>query len=289
MINPIWLRSFCTLVELGHFTRTAERLYMTQSGVSQHIRKLEEQLDTLLLVREGKQFSLTDAGHKLYQQGQTVLLALEQLQQTVTLDPPFTGLVRLMSPGSIGLKLYAELLDLQLEHEQLTLDYRFTSNAGVEEAISRFDTDIGLMTSKPTLPEVYNQLIGQEPLLLVLPTKHKSPSWEALQTLGFIDHPDGAHHANLLLGANYSEYQHSGQLPSKGFSNQISLILEPVSRGLGFTVLPAYAVEAFARQEHIRAYALDVAVSEPLYLCYRRQSALPKRVSSLIDVIKGLL
>ena len=289
MINPIWLRSFCTLVELGHFTRTAERLYMTQSGVSQHIRKLEEQLDTLLLVREGKQFSLTDAGHKLYQQGQTVLLALEQLQQTVTLDPPFVGLVRLMSPGSIGLKLYAELLDLQLEHDQLTLDYRFTSNAGVEEAISRFDTDIGLMTRKPTLPEVYSQLIGEEQLLLVLPAKHKSSSWEALQALGFVDHPDGAHHANLLLGANYSEYQHSGQLPSKGFSNQISLILEPVSRGLGFTVLPAYAVEAFARQDLIRAYALDVAVSEPLYLCYRRQSALPKRVSSVIGVIKTLL
>ena len=46
MINVTWLRTFCTLAEVGHFTRTAERLYMTQSGVSQHIRKLEEQLDT---------------------------------------------------------------------------------------------------------------------------------------------------------------------------------------------------------------------------------------------------
>ena len=43
MINPILLRSFCTLVEVGHFTRSAERLNMTQSGISQHIRKLEEQ------------------------------------------------------------------------------------------------------------------------------------------------------------------------------------------------------------------------------------------------------
>ncbi|WP_367114560.1 LysR family transcriptional regulator [Marinobacter sp.] len=34
MINTTWLCSFCTLVEVGHFTRTAERLHMTQSGLA---------------------------------------------------------------------------------------------------------------------------------------------------------------------------------------------------------------------------------------------------------------
>lgn len=54
MINTTWLRTFCTLAEVGHFTLTAERLHMTQSGVSQQVRKLEEQLNTELLVRQGK-------------------------------------------------------------------------------------------------------------------------------------------------------------------------------------------------------------------------------------------
>ncbi len=43
MINPVLLRSFCTLVEVGHFTRSADRLNMTQSGIRQHIYKLEAQ------------------------------------------------------------------------------------------------------------------------------------------------------------------------------------------------------------------------------------------------------
>ncbi|MRY60822.1 LysR family transcriptional regulator, partial [Parabacteroides distasonis] len=42
MINPLWLNTFKTLVEVGHFTQTAEKLYMTQPGVSQHIKKLEQ-------------------------------------------------------------------------------------------------------------------------------------------------------------------------------------------------------------------------------------------------------
>jgi DNA-binding transcriptional LysR family regulator len=56
MINHIWLKTFCTLVDVSHFTKTAEKLFMTQSGVSQHIKKLEKQLDSQLLIREGKTF-----------------------------------------------------------------------------------------------------------------------------------------------------------------------------------------------------------------------------------------
>lgn len=121
------------------------------------------------------------------------------------------------------------------------------------------------------------------------PASQTSLSWEALLQLGFIDHPDGAHHAKLLLGANYPEFEHSDQLPNRGFSNQIGLILEPVSRGLGFSVLPAYAVEAFARQDKITAHRLPVAVSETIYLCRRRQAVLPRRVDSLSEAIKACL
>ena len=110
MINTTWLRTFCTLVEVGHFTRTAERLHMTQSGVSQHIRKLEEQLGAELLVRQGKQFSLSGAGERLYAEAQGILFALSNLEQTIAEDPPFEGSVRIMSPGSVGLNEHAVIL-----------------------------------------------------------------------------------------------------------------------------------------------------------------------------------
>ncbi|MGC7906805.1 helix-turn-helix domain-containing protein [Vibrio anguillarum] len=37
----MWLNTFKTLVDIGHFTKAAELLHMTQPGVSQHINKLE--------------------------------------------------------------------------------------------------------------------------------------------------------------------------------------------------------------------------------------------------------
>ncbi|MEF2276636.1 LysR family transcriptional regulator, partial [Pseudomonas aeruginosa] len=33
MLNPVWLHTFKTLIEVGHFTQTAEKLFMTQPGV----------------------------------------------------------------------------------------------------------------------------------------------------------------------------------------------------------------------------------------------------------------
>lgn len=289
MINTTWLRSFCTLVEVGHFTRTAERLHMTQSGVSQHVRKLEEQLGAELLVRQGKQFSLSDAGERLYAGAQDILLALSNLEQSVGEDPPYEGAVRMMSPGSVGLKLYPHLLALQSEHPKLIIDYRFAPNTDVENAIAESTVDIGFMTSKSTLADVSCTPVAQESLLLVTPASVEEPGWDTLMTLGFIDHPDGSHHANLLLGANFPEFQHSNLFPRRGFSNQIGLILEPVSMGLGFTILPAHAVEAFQRPEQIKAHRLASPVSETLYLCALRNKALQRRVETVIAEAKRWL
>ena len=289
MMNVTWLRTFCTLVEVGHFTRTAERLHMTQSGVSQHIRKLESQLDVDLLIRQGKQFSLTDAGEELYREADDILQRLANLEQRIGDDPAFAGLVRLMSPGSVGLKLYPQLLSLQQQYPQLVIDYRFAPNSDIERALANHDIDIGFMTDISDDEGISCQSMAQEALILVTPATTNEPSWEALIQLGFIDHPDGAHHASMLLSANYSEFQHINDFKKKGFSNQIGLILEPVSRGLGFTVLPAHAVAAYANSELISGHRLPIPVSETLYLAVRRQQALPNRMQTVINEVKKWL
>jgi len=255
---------------------------MTQSGVSQHMRKLEEALGVELLVRDGKKFSLSDAGERLYAKAQDILQALSNLEQSVGEDPPYEGMVRVMSPGSVGLKLYPHLLALQKKHPKLIIDYRFAPNSDVENAIAESTVDIGFMTSKSTLADVSCTPVAEESLLLVTPATVEMPDWETLMAIGFIDHPDGSHHANLLMGANFPEFQHIHQFSRKGWSNQIGLILEPVSLGMGFTVLPAYAVEAFHKPKQIKAHRLSNPVSETLFLCGRRQRAMQKRMETVI-------
>jgi len=289
MINLHWLKTFCALVETGHFTRTAEKLAMTQPGVSQHIHKLEQHYGRALLNRHGKQFDLTDAGLQVYQQGQQALAMLGELDRGVRTDSPWQGAIRLASPGSLGLKLYPALLDYQQAHPGLSIDYVFAPNESVEQSLVANQRDFGFVTRTSTRAELSCMPIGSEPLLLVTPAGLDSVTWGQLEALGFIGHPDGAHHASLLLGANFSHFEQVSQFPQRGFSNQIGLILEPVSRGLGFTVLPAHAVAAFPRQAHITAHTLSNPVSEILYLLRRRFYPLSRRVEAIIDHISQIL
>ncbi|CAM3827676.1 MULTISPECIES: LysR family transcriptional regulator [Pseudoalteromonas] len=288
MINPAWLNTFCTLVEVNHFTRTSERLFMTQSGVSQHIKKLEQQLDCLLLERHGKQFTLTAQGQSLYQRGSRLLKDWQFLEQELHNDSPYSGDVKVQSPGSCGLKFYDQLLNLQATHHNLNIDYRFAPNESVEHAVANHSADIGFLTQAPTLTEITSHKIGKEALLLITPANCELPTWQTLCQLGFISHPDAKHHAQLLLSENYSEFEHINQIKRTGFSNQISLILEPVSLGLGFTVLPAHAVGAFNKPEQIKIHHLANPISESIYVCHHRNRPLAKRMHTVIDTIKSI-
>ncbi|MBB3168846.1 DNA-binding transcriptional LysR family regulator [Simiduia aestuariiviva] len=254
--------------------------------MSQHVSKLEAHFGVALLNRQGKKFTLTDAGERLYEQAQAILLSLSSLEARVGEDPAFEGEVSIMSPGSVGLKLYPQLLGFQQVHPALAIDYRFSPNASVECALVDHRVDIGLMTCEANEAGINCQSLAEEALMLVTPKAVVDPSWEQLLALGFIDHPDGAHHARLLLTPNYPPFQHCNQFERKGFSNQIGLILEPVAMGLGFTVLPAHAVAAFQKQELLCAHRLAQPVSETIYLCWNQQKPMTNRMKSVIAELK---
>lgn len=55
MLNPTWLNTLVTLVDMGHFKKTAKKLFLTQPGVSQHISKLEKACGHSLIRREKKE------------------------------------------------------------------------------------------------------------------------------------------------------------------------------------------------------------------------------------------
>jgi len=60
------LETFIEVANLKSFSRAAEKLYITQPTVTNHIQNLEKELGTILINRSGKNISLTEAGDLLY-------------------------------------------------------------------------------------------------------------------------------------------------------------------------------------------------------------------------------
>ena len=59
------VNTFLTVCELGNYTKTAEKLGLTQPAVTQHIRFIEDRYKVKLLLKDGKSMKLTEAGEAL--------------------------------------------------------------------------------------------------------------------------------------------------------------------------------------------------------------------------------
>jgi DNA-binding transcriptional LysR family regulator len=285
MLNPQWLRTFATLAERGSFTRAAEHLDLTQAAVSQHVQRLEKRLGPLL-IRRPRRLELTPAGQALLEYCAEVDAADRRLHQRLSEQDAEQGEIGLICPGSIGLALYPLLLGLQEAYPGLRLRYRFAPDREVLEAVLANRFELGLMTLKPDDARLSVSRFADEPLELVVPAGNNVRSWADLERLGFIDHPDGQAMAGRLLSRYYPGAPGVSSLPCHGFTNQISLILEPVARGLGFTVLPRYARLAFARPDAISVVEGPHPVVDTLWLLHRAEWPLSARANLVIQHVK---
>ena len=71
------------LVELKSFTKSAERLFMTQPGVSVQLKNLEAQVGVKLIEKRGQNFIVTDAGLGLYHHFSNILHNIENAKQYI--------------------------------------------------------------------------------------------------------------------------------------------------------------------------------------------------------------
>lgn len=60
------LEAFVAVVDYGSFSEAARRLYLTQPTISAHIRSLEEELHSKLIIRTTKKTTVTTRGYQLY-------------------------------------------------------------------------------------------------------------------------------------------------------------------------------------------------------------------------------
>ncbi|OZI35556.1 LysR family transcriptional regulator [Bordetella genomosp. 1] len=288
MLNTQWLNTFRTVAETGGFTRAAERLDLTQAAVSQHIRHLEGELGPLL-IRRTRQIELTPAGMALLEYCNELEQADRRLHGRLADADACKGEVSLITPGSIGLALYPLLLDFQQSRPGLAVRHRFAPDQEALDGVLSKDYEIGLVTLKPDDPRLVAEPFMEEPLELVVPAGQCPHHWADLERLGFIDHPDGQAMATRLLSRRFPGNPGVRSLPVNGYSNQVALLLEPVARGLGFTVIPQHARLCYARQEALEVADCGPPVADTLWWIHRAEWPMSVRARHVIEYLHGCM
>ncbi|MGF1772768.1 LysR family transcriptional regulator [Vibrio wakamikoensis] len=291
MINTTWLNTFKTLVEIGHFTQTAEKLFMTQPGVSQHIKKLETSLKAELITREGKTFELTEQGRLVYDYACDLAKREVSLFEKLKYDDPESGSLSFSASGAISTALYPKLLHLQTQYPSLRVNIEAAPNRRVIESVANGSIDSGIVTAVPQHPDLSAEHLGELELCLIgsKSSVSKFSPREALEQLGVIDHPDAQYYLQKLIdqsglaeleGAEWQDFR------KVSYINQHSQILQPVAMGIGVTVLPKVAIEYSEYKDKVDVWQTAELVSEPLYFVQKKRKRLAARYSFLLDVIK---
>ncbi len=93
-LDTLLLRTFLDVVDSGGFASAAERLALTPSAISGHIKRLEQIAGTSLLVRTTRRLELTQAGDTLYAYGRNIL-DLEREARAKLRGAPLRGWLRI--------------------------------------------------------------------------------------------------------------------------------------------------------------------------------------------------
>lgn len=81
------IQHFQTIVQENSFTEAAELCHISQSGISQSIKALEDEIGVKLIIRKNRSFELTEAGEHFYKKSLVITADLEQLcRETVRID-----------------------------------------------------------------------------------------------------------------------------------------------------------------------------------------------------------
>ncbi|MBN3857079.1 LysR family transcriptional regulator [Paraburkholderia sp. Ac-20340] len=102
MLNPIWLKSFATVAACHSFTEAARQLDLTQSSVSEHVRRLEQEIGRRLFVRDTHSLAITPDGEAMLAHAGAILQAINRAESQFR-APRLRGRVRLGCSDDIAL------------------------------------------------------------------------------------------------------------------------------------------------------------------------------------------
>lgn len=179
------LRHFVAVAEDLHFTRAAERLYVSQQSLSRDLRKLEDRLGTRLLDRTSRQVRLTPDGERLLRLARPLINRHDDLlDQFQVRGASFT--VDVVGEGITPARVLAAA-----RRYEAGFEYYPQYGTGLAEALTRLDLrtldaafglvdENGPTTSRPSRAGIAHRLVRVEALGLLLPEDHPLAGGEPL-------------------------------------------------------------------------------------------------------------
>ncbi|QZY55382.1 LysR family transcriptional regulator [Crassaminicella profunda] len=241
--------TFYTLAQVKSFTKTAEKLNITQPAVSQHIKYLEEMYGVSLIKKEGRKTSLTEEGKILYEHIQKMLAMERQVTNILKNQSNIIKRYKLGATKTIGAYLIPDILGkykMDFPNQEVILEVGNTEN--ILNKLKDGELDLALVEGLFNKEKYDYTLLKKDELVPVFSSFHPFAKREEIK-LGEV------FNENLILREVGSGTRTitENYLKSKGYSKDIykifmeigdiTAIKSLVKWNLGYSIISREAIQ----------------------------------------------
>lgn len=284
------LRVFVAACELGSLSAVARQLGTSQPAVSQHVRRLERELEVTLLIRSRRGVTPTMAGHTLLTTATDALGAIDAGRRELErLRNGEAGTLRVTTGGTtLRHFMMRPLAEFRDRHPRVRFDYvSATSTDQCLEAVRRDHADLGFVTIGRDHVLDHRPAV-RTPWVLVSSVDDRLASRSPLVPADLTSiRPIG------MPARARSRAQLEAQLAAHGVRLEVSTTVDDwdtairlVELGVGQSIVPAMWVHDLTSHAAIRAMPIDGLEPVTFGWVARRWEALPafaRTFAQLVD------
>ena len=287
-----YIREFVSLAETGNYFETAERLFITTSSLSRHIKALEDELGMPLFDRTTRKVALNRHGR----------LFLPYAKQFVKIDDECTMAFDeevMYSKGAIGIgsipmmKAYriSEILrQYRQNNRNVVINVHEADSKPLAEMLRKSEIDFAFLRNRHISVDEFETIpISQDHLVAVLPKVHPLAREAKIQ----VEQLEGE--ALLLISRNSFMYQlctdlcrNAGFQPKVVFTSQrAENLVELIEQGTGIGLLMAKPVAPILPDD-LTLVDIEPRVTTTVFLAYlkdRKFNTACKRFLELVQTI----
>lgn len=247
------LRMFKKVADTGSIAKAAEQLYCVPSNVTTRIKRLEEELGSLLFIRKGRGLILSPSGIIFLEYTNKILTLCNEAKRSIRSDSPPIGR---LSIGAIESSATSRLPKLLSQYHQtypeVIIEFSTDTWKNLENKVVKHEIDGAVIATKSAHPKLNCEEIYEEELIII-----------ASSMLGRIDSAESLIGKNIYMWPDGCPYRKALEVwlsENDVFVPIISIasygtILGCVSSGTGVSLVPKGIYEQFKAIGGIKGYS----------------------------------
>jgi len=167
------LRIFVTLATYKNMTKTADKMFLTQSSISQVITQIEKEYNVVLFDRMKSGLVLTPVGNEMLERAQKILNQYDELE-SILLKDSSNPKIRIGASVNIGTTILESIV-VELLEKIPNLQYNIVvlSTQSIEEKVLANEIDIAIVDGRLNSKDIIVEKLTDDEMILICSPHHK--------------------------------------------------------------------------------------------------------------------